>query len=101
MILGKRQGDIKGKASEKLGFSFSDIMERERYRKTEGFPMNKKGAELSINTLIIIILAIIVLVTMIFIFSSAARQFAAAIFTWLKNSLGMLNETPIAPLPKP
>lgn len=88
MILGKKRDGING---------------WERYRKTEGFLINKKGAELSINTLIIIILAVIVLVTMIFIFSSSAKQFAATVFTWLKNSLGMWNETqiPQTQLPTP
>jgi hypothetical protein len=59
--------------------------------------MDKKGAELSINTLIIIILAIIVLVILLFIFSSASREFAANIFAKLKMSLGLWNSTQIKP----
>lgn len=55
--------------------------------------MDKKGAELSINTIIVIILALLVLVVTIFIFSSAARQFAANIFAKLKTALGIWNAT--------
>lgn len=51
--------------------------------------MNKKGVELSINTLIILLIAIICLVIVIFIFSSAARQFAGNIFARLKQAFGM------------
>ena len=57
------------------------------------FRADKRGVELSINTMIIIILAIVALIVILFIFSSAARQFAASVFTNLKIALGMLNET--------
>jgi hypothetical protein len=62
---------------------------------------NKKGAELSVNTLIIIILAIIVLVVLLFIFSSAARQFAANIFTNLNIAMRDSNATQLPQLPSP
>ncbi len=58
--------------------------------------MNKKGVELSINTLIIIIIAVLVLVIIVFIFSGAMRGFAADLFTKLKNALGLWNSTKIA-----
>jgi len=57
--------------------------------------MNKKGIELSINTIIIIILAIIALIVIVFIFSRAMRQFAADLFTKLKNALGLWNANQI------
>lgn len=59
--------------------------------------MDKKGAELSINTLIIVILAVVVLVILLFIFSSASREFAANIFAKLKTALGLWNATEIKP----
>ncbi|MFA5084683.1 MAG: hypothetical protein WC475_04910 [Candidatus Paceibacterota bacterium] len=58
---------------------------------------NKRGAELSINTVVIVILAVIALVITIFIFSSSARQFAANIFSKLKFAMGIVNSTQINP----
>ncbi len=57
--------------------------------------MNKKGVELSINTIIIIILAILVLIVILFIFSGAMRDFAANLFAKLKTALGLWNSTQI------
>lgn len=62
--------------------------------------MNKKGVELPINTLIIIIIAIVALVIILFIFSETARQFAANIFARLRQAFGMWpNETAPTALP--
>lgn len=55
--------------------------------------MNKKGVELSINTLVTIIIVVICLIIVLFIFSSAARQFAANIFARLKQAFGFWNAT--------
>ncbi len=57
--------------------------------------MNKKGVELSINTIIIVILAVIALIVIIFIFSGAMRGFASDLFTKLKNALGLWNASQI------
>lgn len=59
--------------------------------------MNKKGAELSINTLIIIIIAVICLVILLFIFSGAARTFASTIFARLKQAIGFWDAAQIQP----
>lgn len=47
--------------------------------------MNKKGVELSINTVIILILAILTLVVVILIFSSSEKTFFTEIGTRLKS----------------
>lgn len=61
--------------------------------------MNKKGVTLSINTIVIIILAIIALIITVLIFSGAARQFAAAIMARLRAALGMWNATNATRIP--
>jgi len=58
---------------------------------------NKKGVELSINTIIIIILAIIVLVVTIFIFSSSMRQVMADLMSKIKMGFGLWNSSQIKP----
>lgn len=69
-----------------------------RARKNKSFSgMNKKGAELQINTLITIILAILVLVILVFIFSSSARHFASTIFMKLKVAMGLINASQVSP----
>lgn len=54
---------------------------------------SKKGAELSINTVIIIILALVALVVILFIFSSSMREFASSIIGKLKNALGLFSSS--------
>ena len=56
---------------------------------------NKKGIELSINTIIIIILALIALIVIVFIFSGAMRQVASNLMIKLKNALGLWNASQI------
>lgn len=50
---------------------------------------NKRGAELSVNTLVIVILAVLVLLIVSLIFSSAMRQIFVDIFNMIKNVLGL------------
>ncbi|MBS3073312.1 hypothetical protein J4465_00760 [Candidatus Pacearchaeota archaeon] len=57
--------------------------------------MKKKGVELSINTIIIVILAILALVVLMLIFTSAGKTFFSDIMMKLKSSLGLLNSTGI------
>jgi len=58
---------------------------------------NKKGVELSINTIIIVILAILALIVILFIFSGAMREFAVSLFAKLKNALGLWDASKIKP----
>ncbi len=53
--------------------------------------MRKHGVELSINTVIILILAILTLVVIILIFSSAEKTFFTEIGNKLKSVFGLLN----------
>lgn len=55
--------------------------------------MEKKGVELSINTVIIVILAVLALVVLILIFTSSGRMFFSEIITKLKSALGLLDST--------
>lgn len=55
--------------------------------------MNKRGVELSINTIIVVILAVLVLVITIMIFTSAGKTFFADIMSKLKLAFGLLETT--------
>ena len=55
--------------------------------------MNRKGVELSINTIVIVILVLIVLIVVLFIFSGAMRDFASNILAKLKTATGLWNAT--------
>lgn len=59
--------------------------------------MKKRGVELSINTIILVILAALVLVITIMIFTSAGKTFFADIMAKLKLALGLLDSTQITP----
>ncbi len=59
--------------------------------------MEKRGVELSINTIILVILAVLVLVITIMIFTSAGKTFFADIMEKLKLALGLLDSTQITP----
>lgn len=59
--------------------------------------MQKKGAELSINTIIILILLIIALVVLVLIFTGAMKGISSSIWTKIKNALGLWNASEIKP----
>ena len=50
---------------------------------------SKRGAELSVNTLVIVIIAVLVLLVVSLIFSSAMRQIFVDIFNKIKSVLGL------------
>ncbi|MEM4153092.1 MAG: hypothetical protein QXK80_03190 [Candidatus Pacearchaeota archaeon] len=59
--------------------------------------MNKKAAELSINTIIIIILALVALIVILLIFSGTMKEVIANLMTRIKITFGLWNETQIKP----
>ncbi|MEM4703136.1 MAG: hypothetical protein QXP53_01490 [Candidatus Pacearchaeota archaeon] len=60
--------------------------------------MQKKGAELSINTIVIIIILIIVLVVVVLIFTGAMKGITGDIWSKIKNALGLWNSSELKPL---
>lgn len=58
---------------------------------------SKKGAELSVNTIIIIILALIALIVFLIIFSSSMRQIVADIAVKIRSAFGLWNATSLKP----
>jgi cell division protein FtsN len=50
---------------------------------------SKRGAELSVNTLVIVIIAVLVLLVVSLIFSTAMRQIFVDIFNKIKSVLGL------------
>lgn len=58
---------------------------------------NKKGVELSINTIIILILALIALVVTLLIFSGSMRQIISSISSKIGSVFGLWNSSQIKP----
>lgn len=58
---------------------------------------NKKGVELSINTIIIIILAIIVLIVIILILTGTMKNVIAEITSKIRYAFGLWNASQIKP----
>ncbi len=61
--------------------------------------VSKRGVELSVNTIVIVILCIIVLVVLVLIFTGAFGKFGGDILYKIKSALGMLNATQPAGMP--
>jgi hypothetical protein len=59
---------------------------------------DKKGVELSMNTLVIIIILIIVLVVMILIFTGSMKGIESSLWVKIKNALGLWNASEMKPL---
>lgn len=59
--------------------------------------MNKKGVELSINTIVIIIIAIIALIVILLIFSGAMKGVFSELMAKIKNAFGLWNASKITP----
>lgn len=57
--------------------------------------MNKKGVELSINTIILLILAIIAFIIMLLILTGNMKGIMASISTKVKQVLGLWNATKV------
>jgi hypothetical protein len=59
--------------------------------------LNKRGAELSVNTIIIVVLAIIVLVVLILIFTGNMKPIIGGISDKISSIFGLWKDTSITP----
>lgn len=58
--------------------------------------MNKRGVELSINTIVIIIIAIIVLIVLILIFTGSMKDVIAELSAKIKSVFGLWKSSQIS-----